>query len=153
MVYFLLVSAVVYALDQGTKLYVAERMAFFESLPVIENIFHITLIRNYGAAFGILPHMRGFFIIMHVLAIFLILFFIRQIPREQAVLRLGLALQMGGAAGNLTDRLRLGYVLDFLDFRIWPVFNVADSAIVAGVFLLAIGLLRMAPRQEPENPL
>ncbi len=145
---FFLITALVYALDQGSKFLAASRMSFYESIPVIENIFHITLIKNYGAAFGILPHMRNFFVVMHFLVILLILFFIRQIPRRQVWLRLGLALQLAGALGNLTDRLRLGYVLDFLDFRIWPVFNVADSAIVAGVFCLAIGLWRMTGREK-----
>ncbi len=145
---FFLTAALVYLVDQGSKFFVDGRMDFFESIPVIENIFHITLIKNYGAAFGILPHMRNFFVIMHFLVIILIIYFIRHIPHRQVWLRLGLALQLGGAAGNLTDRLRLGYVLDFLDFRIWPVFNVADSAIVAGVFFLGLGLWRMTAEEE-----
>jgi signal peptidase II len=145
---FYLTAGLIYILDQGTKFFISSRMSLYDSLPVIDNVFHLTLIKNYGAAFGILPHMRAFFVVMHILVIVLVLFFIRQIPVDQRWLRLGLALQLGGATGNLTDRLRLGYVLDFLDFRIWPVFNVADMAIVAGVFSLALGLWRISSRQE-----
>ncbi len=133
-------ALVIYALDQGSKLLVSGRMSVFESIPVIDNVFHITLVQNYGAAFGIFPHMRIFFLAVTFLVILLILVFIRHVPPNQIFLRLGLGLQLGGALGNFTDRLRLGYVIDFLDFRFWPVFNVADMALVGGVFFLGLGL-------------
>ncbi len=139
--YFIVFSVLI--LDQVSKIFVVSRMEMFESIPVINNIFHITLLPNYGAAFGILPHQRGFFIGATLLVIVVIIFYIRQVPPQYKYLRLGLALQLGGAIGNLVDRIRLGYVIDFFDFRIWPVFNIADMAIVIGVCLLAIDLLKM----------
>ncbi len=138
---FYLIVISIYVLDQWSKFFALDRMSFFESIPVIENIFHITLIQNYGAAFGIFPHMRVFFIVITLVIVLLILAFLRHVPRGLGFLRLGLALQLAGALGNMTDRVRLGYVIDFLDFRIWPVFNVADMAIVVGVFFLAFDLL------------
>lgn len=146
MAYFLIVITL-YALDQWSKYLVVSRMSFYESIPVIENIFHITLIKNYGAAFGIFPHMRVFFVVMAVLVALFILIFLRHVPHHHVFLRVGLSLQLAGALGNLTDRMRVGYVIDFFDFRIWPVFNIADMAIVVGVFFLALELLRMAPEK------
>jgi signal peptidase II len=145
--FFLIVSSV-YILDQWSKYFVLGRMSFFESIPVIENVFHITLIQNFGAAFGIFPYMRDFFIVITLLVVLFILAFLRHVPRGQVFLRLGLALQVAGALGNMTDRVRVGYVIDFLDFRVWPIFNVADMAIVVGVFFLAFDLLRLSQKGQ-----
>lgn len=144
---FYLIVISIYVLDQWSKFFVVGRMSFFESIPVIENVFHITLIQNYGAAFGIFPHMRIFFIIITLVVVLLILTFLRHVPRGKGFLKLGLALELAGALGNMTDRVRLGYVIDFLDFRIWPVFNVADMALVVGVFFLAFDLLRLSTQK------
>lgn len=119
-------------------------MSLNQSIPVITNVFHITYVHNFGAAFGLFAHRTGFFIFVTTVVVLLIFVFLRHLPKEQKLLRAALVLQLGGATGNLIDRVRLGYVIDFFDLRVWPVFNVADIAIVFGVGLLILDLTRNA---------
>lgn len=119
-------------------------MSLNQSIPVITNVFHITYVHNFGAAFGLFVHRTGFFIFVTTVVVLLIFVFLRHLPKEQKLLRAALVLQLGGAMGNLIDRVRLGYVIDFFDLRVWPVFNVADIAIVFGVGLLILDLTRNA---------
>lgn len=142
--YFLLIVISVLAADQLTKYYITKNFFATQSLPIIRNIFHITYVQNPGAAFGILKNKTIFFIAVSLLIIGFILFYLRYIPPNKLLLRFGLALQIGGALGNLIDRIRYGYVIDFLDFRIWPVFNIADIAIVTGVGILAYEIIILA---------
>lgn len=128
-------------LDQLTKYIVVERMFEGESIPIIENIFHLTYILNPGAAFGMMPHNRMFFILMAVLVLTGIWYLRKDIMESPLFVRLGTALFAGGAIGNLIDRSRQGLVIDFFDFRIWPIFNVADIAICVGVGLIIWSLL------------
>jgi len=134
---FAVTAIVIVILDQFTKHLIVTYMHPYESIPVIENIFHITFVRNPGAAFGILQNQTAFFIVVTTIVIFLLVGVYWKLARKNTILTAGLALQLGGAVGNLIDRIRFSHVVDFLDFRIWPVFNVADMAIVAGVILLA----------------
>lgn len=138
-------------LDQITKMLVIQRFRLGESIPVIADFFSLTYIRNTGAAFGILasadPAFRvPFFIIVPVLALVAIAFIFRKLPPSDIKLSTALSLVIGGAIGNLIDRMSLGYVVDFLDFH-WkyqyhfPAFNVADSAICVGVGILTLDLL------------
>lgn len=120
-------------LDQLVKLYVQSSMGLGMSIPVIPNVFHITYILNAGAAFGILENQRGFFIFIGILVLAAAGWFYSCLRRENAWIRYGAAMLLGGAVGNLIDRIFQGSVVDFFDFRIWPVFNVADIAIVVGV--------------------
>ena len=113
-----------------------------ESWPVIQNIFHITYVRNPGAAFGILSFRTSFFIIISLLMIAFLIFGEYIFPWWRRFPRLCLALLLGGTAGNLFDRIVSGSVVDFLDFRIWPVFNAADMALVIGIILLAYSLIK-----------
>jgi signal peptidase II len=142
-----MITVLLIVIDQLTKLAVVSTMSLNQSVPVIPNVFHITYVHNFGAAFGILAHRTGFFILITVAVVLFILFFLRQVPGEHTLLRVALALQLGGALGNLIDRVRFGYVVDFFDFRVWPVFNVADIAIVTGIGLLILDLARNA-REE-----
>ncbi|MGI9951119.1 signal peptidase II [Moorellaceae bacterium AZ2] len=135
MLFPLLVLAVV-AGDQLSKLVVRQTLAPNETVPVLDNIFHLTHVNNPGAAFGLLAHRTPFFIATGLIVIGLIIIAYRQFRTGGLYFQLALALQLGGALGNLLDRLRFGYVVDFLDFRIWPVFNLADVAIVGGAGLL-----------------
>jgi signal peptidase II len=137
-----LIAAVVFLVDQLTKLLIIHTMNLHDSISVIPGVFYITYVKNYGAAFGILAHRTGLFVIITVSVVLLIIFFLRQLPKDQNLLRIALVLQLGGALGNLMDRLLYGFVIDFLDFRFWPVFNVADIAIVAGIGLLMLDLAR-----------
>ncbi|MBS4023504.1 MAG: signal peptidase II [Dethiobacter sp.] len=146
--YFYLLALTVLAIDQISKYFVVLLMSPNQSIPLIENIFHLTYVQNYGAAFGILAHRRGLFVIVSLAVVVLILIYHRSLPDGHPYLRTALALQLGGALGNnVFDRLRLGYVIDFFDFQVWPVFNVADMAIVVGIGLLIIEVARM-PREK-----
>jgi len=129
------------ALDQVSKAYMMANLAPGASVPVIPGIFHFTYVLNPGAAFGILEHQTGFFVVVAFLLFAAMVYFYPRIPPGYGLLRLGIGLQVGGAAGNVIDRLKTGYVGDFFDFRVWPVFNVADIAIVGGVALIVYSLL------------
>ncbi|MCK8825329.1 signal peptidase II [Fuchsiella alkaliacetigena] len=122
-------------LDQLTKLIITNILQLHQSLPIVEGIFHLTYVRNHGAAFGILPHQRIFFILITLVLMAVLIFFYNRVKEQGLLINISLGLIFGGAVGNLIDRVRWGYVIDFFDFRIWPVFNIADSAIVIGVGL------------------
>ena len=141
-------STAVVLLDQATKYWIQSHMAYGESAPVIPNIFHITYILNPGAAFGILENKTWFFVLIAVLLIGGMAYIYPRLPSDRPLLKMGAGLLTGGAVGNLIDRIRLGQVIDFFDFRIWPIFNVADIGIVCGVACLAYVLLFMP---EPPN--
>lgn len=138
---YLLVAACILFIDQFTKYESLLRLETGDSFPVIKNIFHITLVLNKGIAFGLFS---GSLYISAAIGIFVIASIIIIFMRFSAKLGLseglGLSLILGGCIGNLIDRLRLGCVVDFLDFRVWPVFNMADSAISCGAFLLILGV-------------
>ncbi|MFA5090152.1 MAG: signal peptidase II [Candidatus Omnitrophota bacterium] len=139
---FIIVS-VILALDQFTKFLAVKKLALQQSFPVIKGVFHFTLVYNRGAAFGILKNHALFFILASLFAIFLIYLNLRDAKHSRSsVYFVSLSLILAGALGNLIDRICLGYVVDFLDFRIWPVFNLADSAITAGAILLGYSILR-----------
>ena len=140
LVAFLGAALLVMLLDQASKLYIIWNLNPGDSLELIPGVFHLTYVRNPGAAFGILANKTTFFIVVSAIMIVLILFGRRFFSTRRIAIHLAFALQMGGALGNLIDRVRFGYVIDFFDLRVWPVFNVADMAIVAGMILLLISL-------------
>src|SRR5206468_6544533 len=111
-----------------------------------------TYVQNRGAAFGLLQDQTVFFVFVGLLVVAVIGASYRYLPRSGFLVHLALGLQLGGAVGNLIDRIRQGYVVDFVDFGYrsnwWPVFNVADSAIVVGVALLALNALLPTPTEE-----
>lgn len=140
-----LVAALTLALDQVTKYLVVSNLGLYESwapVPGWAGRLDIHYVTNSGAAFGLFQNGGLFFVVVAVLVSAVILFYYRHLPDGQWLVRLSLGLELGGALGNLIDRLRLGHVIDFVDLHVWPVFNVADSAIVCGVVLLAYLLLR-----------
>jgi signal peptidase II len=150
---YLSITAVIVGLDWITKKLVVDRFALHESRPVIEGFFNLVYVQNTGAAFGIGAN-SGSSIIPMLLNVGAITIFIAvavlafRSPTRDLRLQVGLHLILGGAIGNLADRLRLGYVIDFLDVfvtvggkaRHWPAFNVADSAICLGIGLLVLDL-------------
>jgi len=150
MFYAVLLALAVVLFDQVSKLYIEAHMSVGSSVPVVNNVFHITLVLNPGAAFGILEHQQWFFIVVALLLFAAVAFFYRRLALLSQTLRLGVALFVGGALGNLIDRIRLGCVVDFFDFRIWPVFNVADTAIVLGVGLIGWGMLQLSEAKKDE---
>ena len=108
----------------------------YESIPVVNNIFHITVIFNKGAAFGIFQGKTPFLIFITIFLIALFSFFILLEKDFRKLTLIAYGLILGGALSNLYDRVVLGYVVDYLDFRVWPVFNLADSCIFIGVAVL-----------------
>lgn len=145
---FFLVAIATFILDQYSKYLIMAKMSRGQSIPVIENIFHITYIHNPGAAFGLLANKTSFFVAVSLLVIAGAVIFYRKTRQDMGrIMPVALGLVVGGSLGNLVDRVRFGEVVDFFDFRVWPVFNVADSAIVVGAGLLVILLWRSEGRR------
>ena len=144
---FVLPLAVV-ILDQFSKYIVVENMALGESIPIIEEVFHLTYILNPGAAFGMFANNSLFFIAIAVIVIGIIIWVRREILASPWEVKAGCGLFLGGAIGNLIDRARQGLVIDFFDFRIWPVFNIADIAICIGVGLIIWNLLKTELKRD-----
>jgi len=117
-------------------------MVMWAPIPAWGDFFTFTYTTNTGVAFGLFKDLGPLFVGVAVIVIAAIVVYQQQVPDDAWLVRLALGLQLGGAAGNLLDRLRLGHVVDFIHFHFWPVFNVADSSIVIGVALLAITMLR-----------
>ena len=144
----LLLAAVIVAVDQWSKFYIQSQMSLGMSIPVIPNIFHLTYILNPGAAFGILENQRFFFVAIAAVMVGAVVYLYPRIPEKPALLRLGIGLMAGGAVGNVIDRVKTGYVVDFFDFRIWPIFNIADIAIVVGVACIIYTLLFITEKED-----
>ena len=123
-------------------------MALGESIPIIEEVFHLTYILNPGAAFGMFAHNRLFFIAIAVIVIGIIIWARKEILASPWEVKAGCGLFLGGAIGNLIDRARQGLVIDFFDFRVWPVFNIADIAICIGVGLIIWNLLKTELKRD-----
>lgn len=139
---FLLVILSVLILDQISKYLIEKNLSLGESVPVLENVFHLTYIRNKGAAFGLFSNWAPFLLFVTIITIIVIILCYRQMKKRNFTLRLAFSLILGGAFGNLLDRLLLGEVRDFLDFRIWPIFNLADTCVCLGVGLFLFEVIR-----------
>ncbi len=142
----LLVAGVVVALDQWTKTLVRANLPKHEAVPVLGPYLMWEHVDNYGAAFGLFRSLNVVLPFVALAVSIAILIYVRSIPQERVLLRLLLGLQVGGALGNLVDRLQQGYVTDFVKMGIpgvyyWPNWNVADAAIVVGVIGLAIYII------------
>jgi signal peptidase II len=154
----IIVSLITIVLDQATKLYIARTLPLHSMITVIENFFTITYLRNKGAAFGMLatsPWRLPFFIIVSLVAVVVIFVVIKKLRDDQKLAASALSLIFAGALGNLIDRIRFGEVIDFIFVHwydhYWPAFNVADSAICVGVFLLTLDMVweeRRMKRQQ-----
>ncbi len=154
-VFALLLAVVVLALDLLTKWLVTTQMQELQEIPIIDGFFSLEFVYNPGAAFGMLAHQQWLFIAVSVGAILGILYFLRQPESRQGVMPWGLGLLLGGAAGNLVDRVRYDKVVDFLLFH-WkeysfPNFNVADIAITVGVGLIMLHLLLTGESKSGEG--
>lgn len=141
------VAATILVLDQLTKVYIRETLPLYESIVVIESFFQITHLQNPGAAFGLLADAHAslripFFLIVGVFAMTALTYFVRRVDDDRLLLLTSLGAILGGALGNLIDRLWFGAVTDFLDFHLdgyhWPAFNVADSGITIGMVVLIL---------------
>jgi len=142
LVHFALLSILILAADQGTKWLAVRDLAAGRSVPVIGPALHLTLVHNRGTAFGIIPNWTPSLLAAAIALSVAVLLYNRHFLGRHLLVSLALALQLGGAAGNLLDRLCKGYVVDFVDLHVWPVFNLADVAITIGVILLLWHLIR-----------
>lgn len=150
MYYFLIIIAVVIS-DQIIKNHVVGTMALYESIPVLQDIFHITYIHNTGAAFSL---MAGKISVLILLSLFMIIaavvFMLIMRKKGHPLMMTSVALIAGGGIGNLIDRIALGYVVDYLDFRVFPIFNLADIAVCVGCGLLVLYVLFFDGKQKNE---
>ncbi len=139
-----LVTAVIIVFDHLTKLYIEVWLPLhtsYQPWPEYGHIFQFTHVSNTGAAFGFFPTGSNIFMIVALLVAVIILLYNYRLPSGNLLFRVALGLQLGGALGNLVDRIRLGHVTDFMDVGPWPIFNVADASIVAGVLVLVFLML------------
>ncbi len=165
--YFLWTLAITLPIDRLTKRWIVDHFAYGEVQVVIPEFFNLTHVRNPGGAFSLLANLpqawsQFFFLGTGALAIGLLLVFLRRLEPEERLSALAIGAVLGGAIGNLTDRIVYGAVIDFLDFRLWggyawPTFNLADSWIVCGVAILMLGVFfetghEPEAESEPDSP-
>lgn len=134
------IAVIVFALDQAAKLLVVQNIPLYQSwslFPNLARLFRFTFITNTGAAFGMFPQLGGVFMVVAIVVIAAIVVFYHHLPTADLWVRVSLGMQLGGALGNLVDRIIRGYVVDFVDIGFWPIFNLADLSIVLGVSILA----------------
>lgn len=145
MYYFIIIGIIIVA-DQISKYYIQSNMYLTQSVPVIEGILHITYIHNFGAAFNIFEGMRILLIIITLSAnaAFLVIIFLKRKKAHWSLL-LSLSFIAGGGIGNLINRIFIGYVVDFIDLRFWPVFNVSDIFVCTGCGILLLYMFYFEP--------
>jgi signal peptidase II len=157
----LAILAALVGLDQLTKWLIVRSIELHDYRPLVDGFLSLSHVRNYGAAFGILadadlPYQAALFSGLSLAALSAIAVYAFRLPAEARLPQMALALILGGAVGNLIDRLRLGYVVDFIHVywkqHQWPDFNVADSAITVGVSLLVLDILRSPQTEGAQNP-
>jgi len=150
---FYLIVLLVFGADQWSKMWIQKTLGFEQSRSVFGNSFLLTLTHNTGGAWGMLPHGNPIFIGFALVAAAALLFAYHRVARPDSLIAGAFALALGGAFGNLVDRLRYGYVVDFFEVRIihWPIFNLADSAISLSIVLLLIHFFRSAKADAGET--
>lgn len=143
----LLVSGCVIVSDQLTKFIVISKMAFGSSKSVVKGLLDISYITNSGAAFGLLRGWNPLFIIVTFIAIVFIFLYYRHF-KEDLWMKVALGFLLGGAIGNLIDRIRINQVIDFINFRWWPSFNVADISVCIGAGMLLVKIIKGEKGEE-----
>jgi signal peptidase II len=156
--YLILLAAIVVLLDRLTKIWITNHIQSGHTITVIPGIFNLSHVYNTGAAFSLFaeslsPHLvRNVLIGFSIAAVIVVLGMIYRVGRTFSLTGIALALILGGALGNLYDRIRFSYVVDFLEVKIihyhWPDFNVADSCIVIGACLLLLEIFRTQPTES-----
>ena len=132
------IALLIALLDQITKFLIKSNFQLNQSISIINNILHLTYITNTGSAFGLFKGFNIFFILFSIVVIIIVFYYLKRIKNNEKILQFSAGLLLGGTIGNLIDRLFYGAVIDFIDFRIWPVFNTADSAVTISVVFLII---------------
>lgn len=155
MVTTIIISIILLCIDQISKLLVVNLLTKTDSITIIKNFFYLTYINNDGAAFSILVGKRIFLILIAVLVIVMLIRCIKKNNIQNKLELVSISLIIGGSLGNLMDRVVRGYVIDFLDFKLFnynfPIFNLADTFIVIGVFLLLLKEIRKENNLDSRN--
>ncbi|MBQ8208334.1 MAG: signal peptidase II [Clostridia bacterium] len=151
LIWFLIIIGTI-VLDQVTKWLAVEFLTKVETIPIIKDVLHLTYLENTGAAFGILKNNRWVFLVISTIAIIAIVFYLIKFPPKNKWLGFGLSFFAGGGIGNMIDRILLGYVVDFVDFRLidFAVFNIADSFVCIGAALMVIYIFFFSEDKKKE---
>jgi signal peptidase II len=147
---FFLFTLITLLLDQFSKMIVQKFLTEGATIPVWPPFFYLTYVHNPGIAFGLFPNQGTLLAVMVVMVIIAAAAVHILLTQSHPMIKVGLGLLLGGALGNIIDRLRIGQVIDFLDFRFWPVFNLADVAIVCGALLFFVAL-GQKPKTDPSG--
>lgn len=152
---YVVMGLAVFVLDLMTKIWAKTELAEIGTLPVIQDVFHLTYVENKGAAFGIFQNGRIFFILVALVAAAVVLYAVFKYRNKPTVLNLGITFLSAGALGNTIDRIYQGFVVDLFDFRIinFPVFNVADIFVCLGAGLLAIFFIYADGKEQRKGEL
>lgn len=155
MITTIIISIILLCIDQISKLLIVNLLTKTNSIAIIKNFFYLTYINNDGAAFSILVGKRVLLILIAVLVIVMLILYIKKNNIQNKLELVSISLIIGGSLGNLIDRVVRGYVIDFLDFKIFnynfPIFNLADTFIVIGVFLLLLKEIRKENNLDSRN--
>lgn len=153
MIIYILIGIIVLALDMITKYFAVEKLMEIRSVPIIEDVFHLTYIENSGVAFGLLAGKRIFFITLSFVILVVLAIYFYKAKTKNIWLKLGTTFIFSGSIGNLIERIFKGYVVDFLDLRVFnfPVFNVADIAVCIGSVCLLVYFLFLDDGDIDEN--
>lgn len=146
--------SLVVVLDRLTKAFFSGFLSAGESLPVIRNVFHFTLVHNTGIAFGMFRDNGFVYLVIPVIAVALLiynLYYYHKFGELDRWYIFAFSLILGGAIGNLIDRIMLGHVIDFIDFRVWPVFNFADSAITIGAAIIFLKCFPLTKKNDEKK--
>ena len=133
-------ALIIIIIDQISKFLIKTNLSLNQNIPIIKNIFHLTYIHNFGAGFGILQQQQFILIFISIVVIGIIFYYFDKIKEKEIFLQVIVGFILGGTIGNLISRISYGFVTDFIDFRVWPAFNFADSFVTIGVIGLIIYL-------------
>jgi signal peptidase II len=147
------IPLLIIVLDQIVKFVIRTGFDVGESLPVVEDVFHITYVRNRGAAFSLFAdHPEVMLIVPGIAMLICLICLIYCLVKRYRAMSVALVMIIGGGISNMIDRFTLGYVVDMFDFRVFPVFNVADIAVTLGCAVMIVWLIFFEKGEEPEEP-
>ncbi|MBU1864362.1 MAG: signal peptidase II [Candidatus Omnitrophica bacterium] len=140
MIFILLFGGIIFVIDQVTKIIMLSNISPYKSVTIIPHVLDFTLVKNTGIAFGLLKNHSTIAHCLVLIGCVLLVGVLRNLHSNSRANKLACAFMIGGALGNLVDRIRFGAVIDFIDFKIWPVFNLADTfiSIAAGLFIILL---------------
>jgi len=149
---FYSVALLVAGLDQLLKFLIVKNIALGQSLPLIGQAVKLTYVRNTGAAFSLFVGFSPYLAVVGLIAALVVIYWHTRTSPRNLLLQIGLAAVLGGSGGNLLDRIARSYVIDYIDFKVWPVFNLADISINLGVLLIAWSLFCQKEEKHAAGP-